>query len=144
MNIRKAELKDANLIADLEAKCLKNPWPLSQIEYEISSNPCAITIIAENDGELLGYLDYLITFDSSSICRIAVYHEHRNKGIASSLLEEMDKNLKENSVSWSTLEVRISNENAINLYKKRGYELITTKKAYYDDGEDALYMVRCY
>ena len=92
----------------------------------------------------MGYLDYLSTFDSSSICRVAVLPEQRKKGIATALLDEMDKRLLSTGTSWSTLEVRASNENAINLYLKRGYEVITTKKAYYDDGEDALYMVRCY
>ena len=31
---------------------------------------------------------------------------------------------------------------AIKLYEKNGYEYITTKPHYYDDGEDAIYMVR--
>ena len=54
----------------------------------------------------------------------------------------MIEDLKENEVLFSTLEVRTSNENAIKLYKKFGYEKITIKEKYYKDGEDAIYMVR--
>ena len=41
-----------------------------------------------------------------------------------------------------TLEVRVSNEPAINLYKKRGFSTVCVKKGYYKDGEDAYYMMK--
>ena len=48
----------------------------------------------------------------------------------------------ENRVDFVTLEVRKSNIAAQELYKKYNYELVTTKRNYYEDGEDALYMVK--
>ena len=60
------------------------------------------------------------------------------------LLGQMIKDCesKEDPVEFITLEVRKSNEVAQKFYKKHKFEEITTKKSYYDDGEDALYFVR--
>ena len=56
----------------------------------------------------------------------------------------MINNLKnENSeIHFITLEVRISNNKAINLYKKLNFQIVNVKKNYYENKEDALYMVK--
>ena len=41
-----------------------------------------------------------------------------------------------------TLEVRVSNYKAINFYKKHGFSTILTKEKYYENGEDAYYMMK--
>ena len=48
----------------------------------------------------------------------------------------------EDIVENVTLEVRESNQAAINLYKKNGYEEVVIKKHYYSNGENAIYMVK--
>ena len=50
--------------------------------------------------------------------------------------------MQKQRVEFITLEVRKGNFAAIALYKKEGYDEITVKKMYYDDGEDAIYMMR--
>lgn len=144
IQIRQMEEKDIKAVTALEAACFHHPWPEEQIIYELHENPCSTILIAEEDGVFAGYLDFMITFDSATINRIAVYPIHRRKGIAFQLLERMTKICKsqEEPVSWITLEVRKSNSGAIALYESNGYERITIKPHYYDDGEDALYMVR--
>ena len=86
----------------------------------------------------------MITFDSSSITRLCVSDFYRHKGIASALLNKMVETLKKqkDKVLYVTLEVRASNTEAINLYKKNKFEQVTIKRAYYETGEDAIYMVR--
>ena len=144
MKIRKMEEKDIDSVSQLEADCFFDPWPKSQIEYEIKENPCSVCLVAEEDNQIVGYIDFMITFDSATINRVAVSPSFRNKGLGFTLLEEMKNicKLQEDEVSWITLEVRASNESAIRLYEKNGYERITVKKKYYKDGEDAIYMVR--
>ncbi len=144
MIVRKMEEKDIDSVTDLEAECFLDPWPKSQIEYEIKENPCSVVLVAEEDEKIVGYIDFMITFDSATINRVAVLPKHRNKGLGFRLLEEMKSICKEqeDEVAWITLEVRASNESAIRLYEKNGYEKITVKRKYYKDGEDAIYMVR--
>lgn len=136
--------EDAFDIVALEKSSFKNPWPLSQIEYELLENPCSKVIGIYSEGVLQAYLDFMITFDSATINRIAVKEDARRKGLASKLLKQMEKIClgKEDKVETITLEVRKSNIAAHSLYLKMGYQDITIKKMYYDDGEDAIYMMR--
>jgi len=140
--IREILDKDIDEVSVLCQRFLSKKWDKKQIEYEKNGNEFSHLLVATIDDKIVGFLDYWITFDSSTICEIVVDKNFRKKGIASSLLNEMIIDLKNNNVLTSTLEVRKSNANAINLYKKFGYETVTIKEHYYDDKEDALYMVK--
>ena len=144
MTIRRMEEKDVDAVTSLEAACFHDPWPKNQIEYEKKENPCSVILVAEEDNQIVGYIDFMITFDSATINRVCVLPSFRRKGLGLQLLEEMKKICKEqkDEVCWITLEVRASNEAAIRCYEKNGYERITVKRHYYSDGEDAIYMVR--
>ncbi len=118
--------------------------PLKDLAYELNENPVSEFIIAIDNinKEVVAYLDFWLTFDSSTIFKIVVKKEYRNQGIANRLLEKMFSYLKEKEVLYSTLEVRKDNAAALSLYLKLGYEKITTKEKYYKDGMDAYYMVK--
>lgn len=112
------------------------------LEYEVYENPVSKILLYKENNEVLGYLDFWITFDSSTIFKIIVKDEYRNKGIAKKLLEESFKMLKKEKVLYMTLEVRKSNLYAIKLYESCEFKKVTVKEKYYKDGEDAIYMVK--
>lgn len=143
--IHKIKESEYQAVAVLESACFVDPWPIEQIEYEDKKNPIANVYTATVDEEVVGYIDFFITWDSASIARVCVADECRRNGIGKALIEKMVEVCKkqEEEVANITLEVRVSNEAAISLYKKNGFEAVTTKKMYYENGEDALYMVRC-
>ena len=142
--VRKMITSDLDEIEKIENVCFKHPYTRSQLEYELLENPITHLYSAIVDNEIVGFIDFQITFNSSSISQIAVKEEFRRKGIANLLLGQMLKDLEsqEDFVEFITLEVRKSNEVAQAFYKKHKFNLITTKHSYYDDGEDALYYVR--
>ena len=145
MTVREASLKDFEQVYEIEKSCFVDPYPVKQLEYEFNENPLNKILIAEDDKKIVGFIDFMITFNSATITQIAVIKEYRNQGIATMLLKAMEDTFPkdvEDIVENVTLEVRKSNETAINLYKKNGYELIVEKKHYYSDGEDALYMLK--
>ena len=145
IQIHKSKESELQSIAMLEASCFHDPWPLEQVIYEWKENPVANLYSATIDDEVVGYIDFFITFDSASVARVCVANEYRRNGIAKALIEKMVEVCKKQAepVENITLEVRESNEAAIELYKKNGFKTITKKKLYYSDGEDAIYMVRC-
>ena len=143
--VRKAIPSDLLTIADIEKACFSSPWDEKQLLYELNENPFAHVYSALVDGEVVGYIDFMITFNSATISRVAVKEEFRKKGVGNLLLGQLLKDCeaqKDEEVEFVTLEVREHNENAIRFYKKHRFEAITVKKGYYDDGEDAIYMVR--
>ena len=142
-NIRKAKISDLEAIKEIEDESFINPFTKEDLLYEISQNPVSNFLVLEKDGLVVGFIDYWVTFDSATIDQIAVKKSERNQGFAKILLEKSINDLKElGEVSFFTLEVRTSNEPAINLYKSFGFQKVTIKEKYYDDGEDAIYMVK--
>ena len=142
-NIRKAKISDLDAIKEIEDESFINPFAKEDLLYEISQNPVSNFLVLEKDGLVVGFIDYWVTFDSATIDQIAVKKSERNQGFAKILLEKSINDLKElGEVSFFTLEVRASNEPAINLYKSFGFQKVTIKEKYYDDGEDAIYMVK--
>ena len=100
---------------------------------------------AEDEGKVIGFIDFLITFNSSTIMQVAVTKSYRQNGVATQLLSEMEKSFPKNIddlVETITLEVRESNEPAKNLYLKNGYKIVVIKEHYYKDGENAIYMLK--
>lgn len=143
MNIRKAKISDLEAIKEIEDESFINPFTKEDLLYEISQNPVSNFFVLEKDGLVVGFIDYWVTFDSATIDQIAVKKSERNQGFAKILLEKSINDLKElGEVSFFTLEVRASNEPAINLYKSFGFQKVTIKEKYYDDGEDAIYMIK--
>ena len=143
--IRKTIPSDLSTIAALEQACFVPPYTEAELLNELTTNPYAHLYSALVDGEVVGYIDFMVTFNSATINRIAVKEAFRKKGVGNLLLGQLLKDLEDQKepVEYLTLEVRKSNENAIRFYKKHKFEQVTVKKAYYEDGEDALYLLRC-
>ena len=145
MIIREAIKSDFEQVLNIENSCFVDPYPADHMKYEFEENPLNKILVAVEDDKVIAFIDYMITFNSATITQIAVLPKYRKTGIGSKLLNEMEKTFPkdlEDVVENVTLEVRKSNEAAINLYKKDGYEEIVIKKNYYKDGEDAIYMVK--
>ena len=116
---------------------LKNNIKEFNIEYLKKENPFLKNYVFLNNNEPIGLISYSLIYDRIELEYIWVSFEHRKKGIASKL---MDKMLEENSNNI-TLEVRTTNESAINLYKKYNFKIVATRKNYYGN-EDAYLMIR--
>lgn len=145
INYRSSSLNDIDELLEIENESFVNPWKKEDLIYELTSNPLNKFLVIEIDEKIIGFIDYMITFNSATISQIAIKKEYRNKGYATNLLNKMEETFiksGEDAVEYVTLEVRNSNINAQKLYEKNGYKKVTIKKNYYLDGEDAIYMVK--
>lgn len=142
MDILKVSHSDLDKILEIENESFIKPFKKENFLYELNENPFSRFYKLVIDNEIIGYLLLYVTFDSSSIVQIAIKKDKRNQGFAGFLLQNVEKLLIKEEVSFITLEVRVSNIPARKLYKKLGYGEINIKKGYYEDGEDAIYMVK--
>ena len=78
----------------------------------------------------------------AEITNIAVHKDYRRMGIASKIIEKMVEKCAQTSTSLLHLEVRESNENAINLYTKMGFVQDGFRKNYYKNNENAILMTK--
>ena len=122
--------KDAAEMLAIYNLSFARPWREDDMEQLLSS-PATSGFIVENCGFIL----YQKVEGEAEIITIAVRPEERRKGFASLLLER----LQEQSSSIF-LEVNITNQAAVNFYKKHGFTEIGLRKKYYDDKDDALVM----
>ncbi len=142
MEIRFANKNDISQILQIEEECFVQPWKENDILYELEGNPVSVILVLENDGLIIGFLDYWITFDSATIAQIAIKKQYQGQHLSYLLMQEMIDDCFAKKVNSITLEVRTSNTKAINLYQKFGFQQIVVKEHYYNNGEDAIYMVR--
>ena len=140
--IRKMRISDIMDVQELESSVFNDPWTVEQFKYEFEENPISTQYVLEINGVIYGFIVFWVTFNSSTICKIAVVEEARNNGVGSILFETMLDDLTEMEVETITLEVRTDNESAIEFYENRGFSKVTTKPQYYADGTDAYYMVK--
>ena len=142
MDILKVSHSDLDKILEIENESFIKPFKKENFLYELNENPFSRFYKLVIDNEIIGFLLLYVTFDSSSIVQIAIKKDKRNQGFAGFLLQNVEKLLIKEEVSFITLEVRVSNIPARKLYKKLGYGEINIKKGYYENGEDAIYMVK--
>ena len=93
----------------------------------------------ENE-EIVASLELMRGVDDAEILNIETLPSHRRQGFAQSLLAEAFEWARQNQRQAVWLEVRASNDAAINLYRKTGFVQISTRKRYYSDFDDALVM----
>lgn len=142
-SIRKMAIDDIKEVLAIESESIIAPWNEKQVQYELLKNPVSRMRVAVDEKTMvIGFIDYWITYDSATIAQIAIKKELRRKGVAKALLENMIKDCKDQNVKTITLEVRFNNEPAIKLYELFGFKKVVVKKNYYQDGTDAVYMVR--
>jgi ribosomal-protein-alanine N-acetyltransferase len=109
-------------------------------------------IVAEESGEVVGYIMCRIEVGLSSfgfgglvkkghVVSVAVLPEHRRRGVAEAIIKKAMENMQ---VAYKAkqcyLEVRVTNEPAVALYRKLGFEVTRTINGYYADGENAYVM----
>ena len=145
INYRKLTLSDLDALQVIENECFIDPFKKEDLLYELKDNPVNELIGVFDEDKLIGFIDYMVTFNSSTITQIAVTKAYRKQRIATTLLTLMEESFPkeiDDKVETITLEVRESNEAAHKLYLSNGYEDVLIKKNYYKDGENAIYMVK--
>ena len=99
-------------------------------------------VVLDVGGGIAGYVICRFYGDLWHVMDIATRSDHRRQGIAGYLLDEFLRQTAGTGVP-STLEVRVSNADAISLYQSHGFRAVGRRPGYYHDtGEDALVMER--
>lgn len=130
-------------VVSIENSCFNTPWTKTSFLKEIETNKFALYFVAINDqdNKVLGYGGMWHVINEGHITNIAVSPAYRNQGVASKILNKLIQVAKEKQMIGLTLEVRVSNNIAKNLYIKHGFILEGLRKEYYEDNrEDALIM----
>ena len=140
--IRRMGREDLDAVTAIEEETFAIPWSRESFRQELERNVAARYLVAETDGQVVGYAGAWVILDESHITNIAVREDARGRGIGKLLTSRLLQVLSNLGACYATLEVRVSNERAQNLYKSLGFISVGKRKRYYEDNnEDAFLMV---
>ncbi|MCP4141023.1 MAG: GNAT family N-acetyltransferase [Chloroflexi bacterium] len=134
-----ATLGDLSSLRSLEKVCFsQDAWALIDL-IAVLTFPNVIRLKAVDEGRMVGFIagDPRLSEGFSWIATVGVLPDYRRQGIGRRLLNLCEEQLPTTRVRLS---VRISNEEAIQLYRQEGYQTINIWESYYKDGADAVVM----
>ena len=139
--------QDLDKILSIDRKAFKRPWHRkSFLEELVCENAYSYAVRSQpvdQRSEIIAYVFLRFLLTEMHILRIAVAAEFQAMGVATWLLQQCFSLAKRKQVYSVYIEVRPTNETAIALYRKSGFQLLGRRPAYYPEtGEDALVMVK--
>jgi len=138
--IRKATLKDLDLIYDMEKRIFNDSWSQESIQEELTREDHSLNLLCEINNEIIGYFFAHFVEDEVRILNIAIDVAYQHQGYGKQFLQKILENYLQYADVF--LEVKRTNFPAINLYLNFGFEEIGIREGYYTDGEDAVIMVK--
>jgi len=142
VHVRSLRLSDLPAIEEIERRAYRTPWSRSMFASELAKSS-SICLGAVEGERLVGYVVNSRYVDAWHVMNVAVDPDYQRRGIATRLLERLFELTADDHRRGYTLEVRVSNHDAIRLYEKLGFERRGTRRGYYTDNrEDALVMWR--
>lgn len=125
-------------IAELEKICFHDPWSEGSIASELD-NKLSLWIVALENDKVIGYVGSQTVLGETDMMNIAVHPDYRKNGIGTGLIVSLIGALELRGSHSLMLEVRVSNNPAISVYKKLGFVEVGRRKNYYrNPKEDAL------
>jgi [ribosomal protein S18]-alanine N-acetyltransferase len=140
LEIRRLGYGDLPEVISIERRSFPAPWSLAMFVLELSK-PSSICAGAFQDGELIGYLICSRYHTVWHLMNLAVHEASRRQGVATSMIDHLLE--AAGNHDRYTLEVRVSNAEAIRMYESFGFRTAGIRRRYYhDNNEDALIMWR--
>jgi [ribosomal protein S18]-alanine N-acetyltransferase len=142
VEVRPLRPSDLDAVERIERSSYPTPWSRSMFAGELAK-PSSICLGAFQGADMLGYLIVARYVDAWHVMNVAVDEGFRDRGIARGMLERLFESTVGDVERGYTLEVRVSNETAIELYRRLGFVETGVRRGYYTDNrEDALIMWR--
>ena len=138
ISIKKADITHLEQIEAIEKTLEHRNLSYDSIKKDLENENTYYLIAIDNTtNNIVGYIGCELLVDHADITAVATDKDYLKQGIASTLLNTLEKELQEKQIESIFLEVRTSNIPAINLYTKLNYNKISTRAKYYDNLEDA-------
>jgi [ribosomal protein S18]-alanine N-acetyltransferase len=126
-------------VVELDRVCFGQLWSAAQYQREFASENSDILMLIDVEAQaILAYGCVWAIVDEAHITILAVHPEHRHRGFGQLMLWGLLQAAVDRELARATLEVRVDNTAAIQLYEKFGFQVAGRRKKYYDNTDDAL------
>ncbi len=139
INMRKFDFdQDFERLSAIDVKSHEEYWTEEDFKRHLKQKSITC-IVAEQEGEVVGFLIYEIFLHRYTLLRIGVLPQHRKKGTGSALLKELAEKLTDKRRLISA-EVRETNLPVQLFLKSQRYKAVEVLKNYYPDTEEDAYV----
>jgi len=134
-------LEDIDQVLEIEQKSFLTPWSRNAFVGELTQNPVAFYLVGKHNNSIVCYAGSWLVHGEAHITNIAVHPDYRGKNIGEAMCLALLSCVAQRGMTRATLEVRVSNIVAQNLYLKLGFYSVGLRPGYYTDtNEDAIIM----
>lgn len=136
---RRMEREDIPFAVQIERQLFSRPW--SEQAFSESMEQGAVFVVAEREGVVVGHCGMYCSFGEGEVMNVAVAPGWQNHGVGRGMMEYLLAEACHRKVSRVVLEVRVSNANAIHLYRALGFHNCGVRKGLYElPREDGMVM----
>lgn len=140
IEIRPLRDEDVDKVAEIEAASFSMPWTRDAYK-ELVGEEGHVALVILADGKVVGAADFMDVLGEACINNIVIAQDFRGKGLGRKLCEAMIAESDKLGCIAMTLEVRVSNTPAINLYKSLGFESAGVRPGFYDKPKEDAYIM---
>lgn len=142
VTVRPLRVEDLPRVLEIEEASFSTPWKESTFRSLLMRTDTDL-FAADVAETLVGYAACWTVLDQAELGNVAVDDAARGRGIGGALVDAVLRRVGERGARECFLEVRVSNEDALSVYRNRGFEVVGRRRAYYSQPrEDALVMRR--
>lgn len=153
-------LDDVDQVMEIEQIVFPAPWSPRAYRYEITQNDHSTMLVVRPAGipagpfghlkrrlglvepqPILGYAGLWLLVDETHICTLAVHPQWQGRGLGELLMLSLLDESMRLGARTTTLEVRVSNSAALQLYRKCGFEIVSRRKRYYTNNNEDAYIM---
>ena len=139
----------ADCHAGYEAECVRQlamydgERGVAFVVTDIPESPRLCTMCAPAEPQVIAFATVFFAPDEGQIVNVATHPDHRRRGAGRLLMDAIEADARWRAFTLLSLEVRVSNEPAINLYRAYGFEVAGVRRGFYTaPREDAYVMLK--
>lgn len=141
LRVEPMQVEDIPAVHAIESASFPTPWPPYAFRGELETNRMARYLVLRAGSRVIAYAGIWLMVDEAHVTTFAVLPAYRRRGVGGRLLCEVIELSAALGATVVTLEVRLSNAAARQLYQRFGFRPVGVRPRYYsDNGEDALIM----
>ena len=141
LKLRDLWISDVEQLVELETKLLGETLGQEMLSTE-ARNPLAKFIVATYGNQVIGYIGGWLVAEELEIINFVIDPAYWHQGIGQTMFNALIDYAKAKGAKTVSLEVKESNQRAINFYTLQGLKMVRVRKNYYHDGQDAIVMMK--
>lgn len=142
VQVRAMRAEDVDAVVEIETEAFSNPWRRETFLELIGRRNLELLVMEHGEEGIVGYAVLWCILDQGELANLAIAPPMRGRGLGARLLARVLEVAREHGVETMYLEVRASNAQALELYRRFGFSQVGLRRAYYDHPREDAFILR--